>query len=67
MDDLHACPAIGCSHRLPFEILACNYHWLALPPELRRRISRAWRGGDLVAYVAARREAGAFLNGTPRP
>lgn len=39
----HDCPAPGCTRSLPGYLLACNAHWFALPPDLRRRITRAWQ------------------------
>lgn len=63
-DDRHDCPAAGCPRRIPFEQMACRLHWFALPPDLRRRVGRAWRSGDTSAILAVRREVVATLAAT---
>jgi len=55
-DDLHDCPARGCRQRIPFDQMACRRHWAILPPELRRRVSRAWRSGVIRDVLAVRAE-----------
>lgn len=61
-DDTHACPKNGCPERLPFEKMACQGHWFALPPELRRRVGSAWRSGDVPRILAVRQEVSDVLN-----
>jgi hypothetical protein len=63
--DRHPCPKVGCPHNLPFDKFACQDHWFAVPSDLRARISRTWRSGDLLAYLEAREDAVTFLNGEP--
>lgn len=64
-DDHHDCPAAGCQARIPFERMACAHHWFALPAELRRRVSAAWRSGDLDRILAVRAEVVAVLAVAP--
>lgn len=61
-DDKHDCPKIGCPKRLEMGILACGPHWFALPPELRKQISTAWRNGELRTHLELREEAVRILN-----
>lgn len=59
----HECPAPSCTVQVPRSQLACRNHWYALPIDMRREISRAYRNGepdhldlvlDAVAYLEAR-------------
>lgn len=54
--DTHKCPAASCSRQIPFEQMACRPHWFSLPPELRKRVSKAWRSGDLHDILNVRTE-----------
>lgn len=67
MNDSHPCPARGCEKQVSIDQLACRPHWFSLPPELRRRVGRAWRAiqnGDhtaIRAHAAAAAEARRIL------
>lgn len=52
----HECPADGCDRRVPYEMLACAYHYRLLPKPLRNRLYRTWRDGA-GAGTQAHREA----------
>lgn len=36
----HGCPRRGCPRRVPVHLFCCVEDWLALPVEVRRKISR---------------------------
>lgn len=63
----HPCPANGCDRQVSIDQLACRPHWFSLPPELRKRVGRAWRriqNGDPAAvreHAAAAGEARRIL------
>lgn len=61
-DSTHECPAPGCERRVPFHIFACRSHWFALPSDLQRRLTRAWRD-DAAVYMDVRAECVAWLEG----
>lgn len=58
----HACPAAGCTERCDPARLMCPQHWEMVPVPLQKRIWKHWKRGTLAEYVAARREAVAYVN-----
>ena len=64
-DDMHPCPKDGCDERIPFRRMACQGHWYSLPPELRDRVRKVWKGGWVDEILDVRKEVLAVLNGTP--
>lgn len=66
MSEQHKCPAAGCEAQIDFDVMACKRHWFALPPDLRRRVGRAWRSGGIEAVLGVRREVVNVLSETSR-
>ena len=60
-DDKHKCPAPGCEVMCPRSILACRPHWFSIPSDIRARVNRTWRSGDIGDYLEAREDAVSFL------
>lgn len=42
-----ACPHPDCDVTIPPSLFACRDHWWSLPVELRARIWRSYRSGDV--------------------
>ena len=63
--DLHDCPVDGCAERVPVTLLMCRRHWGMVPPELGRRLYRAYNRGDgqgTPEHIAAMAECIAYVN-----
>lgn len=41
----HECPVDACPRRVPDHQLMCARHWRLVPPDLQRRLYRAWDRG----------------------
>lgn len=63
----HTCHWPGCGRSVVPAAWGCKKHWFMLPPEIRRRIWRAYRPGQEVSktpsteYIEAAREADAWI------
>lgn len=61
----HGCPG-RCGRIVANAQYACPACWLRLPPDIRSRITRAYRSGDSGAHLSAKIDAAAFYREHPR-
>jgi hypothetical protein len=54
---MHRCPKPGCTVSVPSSQFACKPHWFMLPQDIRSKIWRSWKSGDIDKHSAAMTKA----------
>jgi len=51
------CHAVGCSERIPRNMLMCKPHWFKVPKPLRDEIWRTYKAGETSNWLKVVKEA----------